>query len=950
MGLEAVISKFTEQINLSRLPTPKPAIFSGNPLEYPAWNAAFETLIESRGIPPAERMHYLKKYLGGPAKEAVEGYFFLSEVDSFSEARKILKKRFGDPFVIGNAFREKVKAWKVVESSDGPGLRKLADFLRQCAAAMRVAIYTLGILNDKRESMEILKKLPNWLASRWNRSVYRWVKSRRERATREGTSLEEVPDYPPPPFEFFLEFMEEEAELQCDPVTSIGALRKPGTENKRLSNTKVFTKGTEARALATGTTGAIGGNAGHTGSSVVKSCLFCKQSHDLDSCGKLQKEPMKKRKDFIFKNGVCYGCLKKGAHRAKDCKNRIKCRQCQKLHPTILHGDQKTDPKETQKPEPGQDPRQKRRRPRKTWCMARGRTLSKLDMKGTPTKLNLSTMSKERQTVETSRVKGLLVRGLNSELKIKLPATYTREIMPSNRDHIPTPSIAREWPHLCDIAEKFHPQQSCEVGLLIGYNCARALTPREVVCGAGDEPFAQKTDLGWGIVGNVGPSKNPEDVFGTSHCLKTFDTQSDKLVLAVQTIGIDEDPTPKQLFEVLTRDIKYGDEGEDKMSQEDRKFLNILEEGIHRTKDGRYEMPLPLKTPAPVLPNNKSQAEKRLRQLRARLSKDETYRTKYTDFMNDMLDSGHASKVPQDEVDSDNPTWYIPHFGVVNPEKNDKVPIVFDCSARYKDTSLNDNLLQGPDLTNNLLGVLMRFRQEPVALQCDIKKMFLNFRVNPEHRDMLRFLWWPDGDLEKEPTIYRMNVHLFGATSSPGCANFALRRMAEDYEDEFGSVISDFVKRNYYMDDGIGSTKTDEEAIGLFTKNKAMCGKIGLELHKVLSNSPGVMQSIAKEDLAQGVKDLDLSVDTLPIERTLGVFWCIEKDIFQFRITLKDRPFTRRGVLATIGSVYGPLGMAAPVVLVGKRILQELCADGADWDDPLPENLRAKWETWIWNM
>ncbi|XP_064646670.1 uncharacterized protein LOC135499678 [Lineus longissimus] len=314
--------------------------------------------------------------------------------------------------------------------------------------------------------------------------------------------------------------------------------------------------------------------------------------------------------------------------------------------------------------------------------------------------------------------------------------------------------------------------------------------------------------------------------------------------------------------------------------------------------------------------------------------------------MNDMLDSGHASKVPQDEVDSDNPTWYIPHFGVVNPEKNDKVRIVFDCSARYKDTSLNDNLLQGPDLTNSLLGGLMRFRQEPVALQCDIKKMFLNFRANPEHRDMLRFLWWPDGYLEKEPTIYRMNVHLFGATSSPGCANFALRRMAEDYEDEFGSVISDFVKRNYYMDDGIGSTKTDEEAIGLFTKNKAMCGKIGLELHKVLSNSPGVMQSIAKEDLAQGVKDLDLSVDTLPIERTLGVFWCIEKDIFQFRITLKDRPFTRRGVLATIGSVYDPLGMAAPVVLVGKRILQELCADGADWDDPLPENLRAKWGTW----
>ena len=83
---------------------------------------------------------------------------------------------------------------------------------------------------------------------------------------------------------------------------------------------------------------------------------------------------------------------------------------------------------------------------------------------------------------------------------------------------------------------------------------------------------------------------------------------------------------------------------------------------------------------------------------------------------------------------------------------------------------------------NNLTGVLCRFRNEPVAFTCDVEGMFHQVFVSAEYRNLLRFLWWKDGNIDGEVTKYRMTVHLFGMVSSPGCANFALKRAADVWE------------------------------------------------------------------------------------------------------------------------------------------------------------------------
>ena len=71
---------------------------------------------------------------------------------------------------------------------------------------------------------------------------------------------------------------------------------------------------------------------------------------------------------------------------------------------------------------------------------------------------------------------------------------------------------------------------------------------------------------------------------------------------------------------------------------------------------------------------------------------------------------------------------------------------MFDCAAKYRDISRNQQLLQGQDLTNSLVGVLLRFRQEPIAVAADIESMFFHVLVESKDCDAFRFLWWENNE------------------------------------------------------------------------------------------------------------------------------------------------------------------------------------------------------------
>ena len=280
--------------------------------------------------------------------------------------------------------------------------------------------------------------------------------------------------------------------------------------------------------------------------------------------------------------------------------------------------------------------------------------------------------------------------------------------------------------------------------------------------------------------------------------------------------------------------------------------------------------------------------------------------------------------------------------------------MVFDSPAENSDVSLNKELLPGPDLMNSPLGVLIRFRRETTAIMCDIEQMFHSFHVDPNHRDFLRFLWFEDNKPGNPITEYRMNVHLFGNGPSPAVATFGLRKTAADGEEKFGEDAMKFVHRNFYVDDGLASTPTPKQAVALVTATQAMLLTANLRLQKIVSNSIEVMEAFPVEDRGKGVRDLDLRSDSLPAQRSLEVFWDLKNDSFTFQVMLPDKPFTRRGVLSIVNSIYDPLGLAVPVLLEGRLLLQKLVVMGKSknndkplgWDDPLPHALLTQWQRW----
>ena len=222
----------------------------------------------------------------------------------------------------------------------------------------------------------------------------------------------------------------------------------------------------------------------------------------------------------------------------------------------------------------------------------------KLGIEGVQTSLNLSAML-GREVLEVERIDGLMVQRLDRRVQVELPKAYARESIPSRRDQIPTPEVADKWPHLQKIRDKIPPyEKDAEIGLLIGCNCPKAIKPKEVKHGTSEDPYAVRTLLGWSIVGPVATSDSSlEDHALNSTCHRILARERVpglSFVLKGKTKELINPTAIHQMFELDLSDHKNS--GRHGLSKEDRRFLEIVEQGIHQCEDGHYELPLPLKT------------------------------------------------------------------------------------------------------------------------------------------------------------------------------------------------------------------------------------------------------------------------------------------------------------------------------------------------------------------
>ena len=465
-----------------------------------------------------------------------------------------------------------------------------------------------------------------------------------------------------------------------------------------------------------------------------------------------------------------------------------------------------------------------------------------------------------------------------------------------------------------------------DVHLLIGQDLPEALIPLEVRTGGTGEPYATRTKLGWTLNGPV--SRHPNQQVAALFTKTDADLQ-------------------QQVVKFWELDKPPGTD-ENSLSISDRKVLSIWEDSI--TKDGsHYMMDIPFKQRPPPLSNNYTMAERRLQSLGKRLSNDEDLKKKYTKAIEELFDKGYAESIPDEELNKENDSgvWYLPHHAVIHPRKPDKVRVVYDCAAKHQGLSLNDVVHQGPDFTNKLIGVLLRFREECIAVTSDIEGMFQQVRVSPPDRNFLRFLWWDKNEINGNIKTYRMTTHLFGGKWSPSCANFALKRTAKEHQESFDVDTIQTVDQGFYVDDCLKSVATEEKAIPLVNELRILLELGGFRLTKWLCNSRSVMKSVPEEERAKTAMNIDLDKDSLPTDRVLGVLWSVETDSFSFSVNIQEKPLTKRGLLSLTSSIYDPLGFVSPYVLNAKLLFQTLCRRNIGWDEKMPSDIASQWKRWL---
>ncbi|XP_052770823.1 uncharacterized protein LOC128210513 [Mya arenaria] len=933
------------------------------------WKTSFKTVMAELQASPEEEVDFLVSHLGNESRVWAESLHAANAADPRRGLELIwerLEHCFGSPEKIEESLRTRIENFPQVTTRDLRKLYDLSDLLLEIQSIKCQARYStqFSMFDSSAGANLIVTKLPYNMQQKWIVHASRYKKDKSVMF---------------PHFAVLVNFVSDMSKTYNDPafqLTSLGSYDQPKYSQRpskvnspRMSNFKM----NRGQVLVNRKT-ALNDNNSDVSQKTFEStanvrCPIHHAGHSLLDCNAFKQKTMEARRAFLKEKGICYRCLMSNEHMAMKCTMSIKCDKCGKGHQTMMHreitaqiGTEKTGgvnvtSKCTNLCGLGYKGRScgkivlvnvfNRDQPEKSEVVyailddQSNRSLiapelcDKLNVANEVSEYTLSSCSGS-VVMAGRRATGLSVSSLDGFTKLELPTLVECDEIPQDRSEIPTPEVALNFTHLEKLAQSIPPlEEDCEIQLLIGRDLPAAHHVLDQVLGPREAPFAVQLSLGWVIIGEVclGKIHQPDSV---KVCFTTISNENRGTTFSpCESFLKVKERESDLLFQKSPDDNKVG------LSADDREFLKMMDKEFTKDDSGLWTAPLPFRTLRPTIPDNRDQAFKRAVLLKRSLAKNPEKCNHMVQFMQKIFDSDAAKKVSENEENGQE-RWYLPLFGVYHPKKRDKIRGVFDSSVFYKGCCLNELLLSGPNLTNSLLGVLLRFRRDKYAFTADIEQMFYRFLVNAEHRTFLRFLWFENNNPERPLVIYQMRVHVFGNRPSPAVATYGLRKAVKNAEPD----VQQFVQRDFYVDDALASRPSHEEAVGLLRSTKEALSENGkIRLHKIASNDVEIMNKFPKEELSTTFKDLDLD-DTLPVQHSLGLTWDLNQDVFSFIAPAVEKPFTRRGLLSTINSVFDPVGFVAPFTISGKMLLRKACPDGSSWDDPLPETHVKEWESW----
>ena len=822
---------------------PKPSIeqFDGDPLDYWAFVNRFKVHIADRIISGDLKLVYLlqhcskkvydriKHYAGGPDKQ-----------QCYRMVWQELYDRYGQPHIIGRCCEQRLLELPKVGPYDGESLENMAILMKRCLASLKefsesTTMNTVGFISS------LVEKLPIELRRKW---VSEALKVQMKSGTLAGFA----------DFARFIIRKSVEANSTYYKAVFPARSAKSDSHGSKMKRTPTFATTTSVRTSSPAinqtknssfksTRSKPPSEANVAAPKITLSCYCCGQQHKLNQCDEFRNKSLREKRFVVREKRLCYRCLRSG-HGIRDCRSEKACEveSCKSnTHHTLLHVDERTA---------GNDVTPAHNTVMLSWDSGKGvRDGASLDIlpvrvsngdvevltyalldpgssmsfcerdlidelgikeKGSVVETFMETLTTKRPERLNSVSFSLTVKPLDSNGEMKLTNVVMIDQIPVDPSHRNVMSNLEDFEHLGDVT--LPEVRGATVTLLIGNDNYLAQFPIETRIADSVElsgPLAIKTPLGWVLKGSldsaIGPglSKVQSFLLNRHRNPTSLDNMEDVLVTEEGDIIPSSNGISCWDVDNLMSWLKSNQEAREfgmKYSAEDVVAYECMQRSISFV-EGRFELPLLWKDTSVVLPESLSMARKRLDGVWRRLLRDDNMREMYCKQMESVLSHDYAEKVPEDEWDSVNRVWYIPHHPVVNPNKPGKVRIVYDCAARSHGVSLNDKLMKGPDLVNQLVGVLLRFRKDRIAIFADIESMFYQIRCESKDCDSLRFLWWPEGNLNAEAVPYRMKVHLFGAKSSPSCASFALLETAKRFGKFFPASVADVIKKGFYVDD-----------------------------------------------------------------------------------------------------------------------------------------------------
>ena len=732
-GLIDAMRTMTTHINRSHVaPLPKEERFSGDPLTYRRFVKHFDSYLTKGVVDMAEKLDLLISSCAGEARANIADCIMARTPDlGYFEARRILERLYGQDHTIVSAYINKIVNGPPIKANDRQALAALGRDMRNCLMACG-SLNSAG-LDTQQTVSSVFTRLPRHLQDKFMASVTMHLETGR-----------------PVTFAMLADFVERRLLVEASFLGQVIEQRGDRGRDKGAKFNQPFRKASINTVQGEASRPSRSNGAGNT------QCEFCSLSHALWKCQEFGKESVEKRWSFAKDKRLCFNCL--GHHFSKSCKSKVRCSNCKASHHTLLH----RAPRETVSPPDGaskevgngagevrqvmsvsmkpvkpsgeshgleEEARAARENsttqtrtcqvrlrvvPVRVWgdgkrlvntyafldegsdtTLCTDGLIDKLKVRGESVRISLATVNGTETQV--ARRVSLSAQGFDEVAIIHLPNVISVPSLPGLRSSIPTGRDLDLYPEM--LKGVTFPDLECGVELLIGADVPGAHRSLEYRMNHSGGPNAVRCALGWGL---VGPTALPREFVANEVGHINF-VQSERVVL---------NDLMKRMYETdflsKGKDIDLG------ASVEDKRALRAMEESVTKVS-GHYQISLPWRSARAKLPNNKMVAENRLEYLGKRLEKDPEMHQKYRDKMKEYLENGHARKVPKDSLAPSLKTWYVPHHAT-----RGKFRIVFDCAAKFRGTSLNDHLLQGPDHTSSLAGAeLTEFVQNELDFDPD---------------------------------------------------------------------------------------------------------------------------------------------------------------------------------------------------------------------------------------